>query len=74
MRKRQRRLGGVDEVVLSLYAKGLTTGEISGASVIKETISRIADKVLEEMTDWSVRPLDARPTPRSSSTRSGQGR
>ena len=29
MRKRQRRLTGVDEIVLSLYAKGLTTGEIS---------------------------------------------
>ena len=29
MKKRQRRLNGVDEIVLSLYAKGLTTGEIS---------------------------------------------
>ncbi|WP_444947277.1 IS256 family transposase [Micromonospora ureilytica] len=65
VRKRQRRLSGVDEVVLSLYAKGMTTGEISahfaeiyGASVSKETISRITDKVIEEMTDWSHRPLD----------------
>jgi transposase-like protein len=65
VKKRQRRLSGVDEVVLSLYAKGLTTGEISahfaeiyGASVSKETISRITDKVIEEMNDWSVRPLD----------------
>ena len=65
VRKRQRRLSGVDEMVLSLYAKGLTTGEISahfaeiyGASVSKETISRITDKVLEEMTDWCNRPLD----------------
>jgi putative transposase len=65
VKKRQRRLNGVDEVVLSLYAKGLTTGEISahfaeiyGASVSKETISRITDKVIEEMTDWSHRPLD----------------
>jgi putative transposase len=48
VKKRQRRLNGVDEIVLSLYAKGLTTGEISahfaeiyGASVSKETISRI---------------------------------
>src|SRR5580693_8654537 len=63
--KRQRRLTGVDEMVLSLYAKGLTTGEISahfaeiyGASVSKEAISRITDKVLEEMTDWCSRPLD----------------
>lgn len=66
VRKRQRRLSGVDEVVLSLYAKGLTTGEISahfaeiyGASVSRETICWITDKVVEEMNDWSVRPLDA---------------
>jgi putative transposase len=65
VKKRQRRLSGVDEVVLSLYAKGLTTGEISahfaeiyGASVSKETISRITDKVIEEMNEWAVRPLD----------------
>src|SRR6185503_3037243 len=58
VKKRQRRLTGVDEIVLSLYAKGLTTGEISahfaeiyGASVSKETISRITDKVVEEMTE-----------------------
>jgi putative transposase len=64
--KRQRRLTGVDEIVLSLYAKGLTTGEISahfeqiyGASVSKETVSRITDKVLEEMAAWQARPLDA---------------
>ncbi|SRR6266568_4080764 len=66
VRKRQRRLTGVDQIVLSLYAKGLTTGEISahfaeiyGASVSKETISRITDKVIEEMTEWCNRPLDA---------------
>jgi putative transposase len=65
VKKRQRRLSGVDEIVLSLYAKGLTTGEISahfaeiyGAAVSKETISRITDKVIEEMNEWTVRPLD----------------
>lgn len=49
----------------SLYANGVTTGEISahfaqiyGASVSKETISRIADKVIEEMNEWAARPLD----------------
>ncbi len=63
VRKRRRRLSGVDEMVLSLYAKGLTTGEISahfaeiyGVSVSKETISRITDKVTGEMTDWCNRP------------------
>ena len=65
VKKRERRLSGVDEVVLSLYVKGLTTGEISahlaeiyGASVSRETISRITDKVIEEMNVWAVRPLD----------------
>ena len=66
VKKRQRRLSDVDEVVLSLYAKGMTTGEICahfaeiyGASVSKETISRITDKVIAEMSDWASRPLDA---------------
>src|ERR1700685_2924532 len=65
VKKRQRRLNGVDEIVLSLYAKGLTTGEISahfaeiyGASVSKETVSRITDRVIEEMQSWQNRPLD----------------
>jgi putative transposase len=66
VKKRQRRLTDVDEIVLSLYAKGLTTGEISahfveiyGASVSKETISRITDTVVAEMQDWAARPLDS---------------
>jgi putative transposase len=66
VKKRQRRLTDVDEIVLSLYAKGLTTGEISahfaeiyGASVSKETVSRITEKVVAEMAEWASRPLDA---------------
>ncbi|MEZ7240283.1 IS256 family transposase [Rhodococcus sp. GXMU-t2271] len=65
VKKRQRRLTGVDEIILSLSAKGLTTGEIAahfddvyGATVSKETISKITDKVLAEMAEWSARPLD----------------
>ena len=65
VRKRQRRLTGVDEIVLSLTARGLTTGEIAahfaevyGATVSKDTISRITDKVIDEMTEWRNRPLD----------------
>ncbi|GAB3910493.1 IS256 family transposase [Microbispora bryophytorum] len=64
--KRQRRLSGVDEMVISLAAKGLTTGEISahlaevyGTQVSKQTISTITDKVIEGMTEWQNRPLDA---------------
>ena len=66
VKKRQRRLTGVDEIVLSLTARGLTTGEISahfaevyGASVSKDTVSKITDKVVEEMAAWCNRPLDA---------------
>lgn len=65
VKKRQRRVNDVDEIVLSLYAKGMTTGDISahfadiyGASVSKDTVSRITDKVVGEMTEWSNRPLD----------------
>jgi transposase-like protein len=65
VRKRQRRLNGIDEIVLSLTARGLTTGEICahfaevyGARVSKDTISRITDKVVEEMAEWRNRPLD----------------
>jgi putative transposase len=63
--KRQRRLGGVEDMVLSLSAKGLTTGEISahlaevyGASVSKMTISTITEKVMDGMNEWQNRPLD----------------
>jgi transposase-like protein len=65
VRKRQRRLGGIDGIVLSLTAKGLTTGEVSahlaevyGAGVSKDTISTITDRVLEGMAEWQSRPLD----------------
>ena len=65
VKKRQRRLDGVDELVISLAAKGLTTGEIAahfaevyGAEVSRDTISQITDRVLEEMAGWQSRPLD----------------
>jgi putative transposase len=63
--KRARRLGGVDELVISLVAKGLTTGEVQAhlaevyeADVSRETISKITDAVLERMAEWQSRPLD----------------
>jgi putative transposase len=65
VRKRRRRLDGIDGIVLSLSAKGLTTGEVSahlaevyGATVSKETISKITDRVLDSMAEWQSRPLD----------------
>ncbi|MFF5809846.1 IS256 family transposase [Streptomyces sp. NPDC012746] len=66
VKKRQRRLTGVDEMVLSLSARGLTHGEISahlaevyGAEVSKQTISTITDKVIDGMNEWQNRPLDS---------------
>jgi putative transposase len=63
--KRQRRLSGVEDMVISLSAKGLTTGEISahlaevyGVEVSRQTISTITDKVVEGMSEWQNRPLD----------------
>ena len=64
--KRKRRLDGIDEIVLSLTARGLTTGEVAthfndvyGATVSKDTISRITEKVTAEIAEWASRPLDA---------------
>ncbi|WP_408645785.1 IS256 family transposase [Mycobacteroides stephanolepidis] len=66
VRKRQRRLTGIDQIILSLTAKGLTTGEVAahfgevyGADVSKDTISKITDKVVGEMAEWAGRPLDS---------------
>jgi hypothetical protein len=65
VKKGQRRLEGVDGIVLSLSAKGLTTGEVCahlaevyGASVSKDTICGITDRALEGMAQWRSRPLD----------------
>jgi transposase-like protein len=63
--KRQRRLGSIEDVVLSLSARGMTHGDISahlaevyGSEVSKTTISTITDKVLDGMAEWQNRPLD----------------
>jgi putative transposase len=63
--KGQRRLDGLSAQVISLYAKGLSTGdiqahllEIYGTEISRDTISRITDAVLEDMTAWQSRPLD----------------
>ncbi|MEU0297070.1 transposase, partial [Streptomyces microflavus] len=66
VKKRQKRLSGVDEMVIPLAAKGLTAGEVQahlaevcGVDVSRQTISTITDKVLEGMAEWQNRPLDA---------------
>jgi len=65
VRKRQRRLSGVEDMVISLSAKGLTTGEIQAhlaevydVTTSRQTISTITDKVVEGMAEWQNRPLD----------------
>lgn len=65
VRKNQRRLDGVDSMVISLTAKGLRTGEVEAhlaevysTNISRETISKITDRVLGELADWQNRPLD----------------
>lgn len=63
--KYARRVEGFDDTVISLYAKGLTTGEIQAhlsdiydADVSRDLISKITDKVVEDLNSWQARPLD----------------
>jgi transposase-like protein len=63
--KRQRRFGGVDNLVISLTAKGLTTGEVCAhlaevydVTVSKDHISTITERVMDSFADWQSRPLD----------------
>src|ERR1700750_33823 len=78
--KRQRRLTGVEDMVISLSAKGLTHGEISahlqeiyGAEVSKQTITAITDRVMDGMAEWQSRPLDLSCCQSSSRSPSGSG-
>jgi putative transposase len=64
--KGQRRLGQVDDMILSLYARGMTTrdiqahlAEVYGAEVSPALISNVTSVVAEEITAWQTRPLDA---------------
>lgn len=65
--KHVRRLDGLSGNVISLYAKGLTTGEIQahleemyGTSVSRDTVSKITDQIVADMAAWQNRPLDRR--------------
>jgi putative transposase len=66
VRKGQRRLDGLSGNVISLYAKGMSTGDIQAhlaeiydTDVSRDTISRITDMILEDLQAWQSRPLDA---------------
>lgn len=63
--KHQRRLAGLDEQILALYARGLSVRDISaeleqmyGAQVSAALISEVTDAVVEEVKAWQSRPLD----------------
>lgn len=63
--KGARRVGGLDEMIISLYAGGMTVRDIQahlartiGTELSHETISKITDAVLEEVKAWQTRPLD----------------
>ncbi len=64
--KGQTRLPGFDDKVISLYARGMTVREIKGhleelygIGVSPDLISRVTDAVVEEVTAWQTRPLEA---------------
>ena len=66
VRKRQRRLEGFDDKVLSLYARGMTTREIQGqlkelygTEISPALISNVTDSVLKDVEAWQNRPLDS---------------
>ena len=63
--KRARSVGGLDEMIISLYAGGMTVRDIGhhlartlGTELSHETISKITDTILEEVKEWQSRPLE----------------
>jgi putative transposase len=64
--KGARRLGGLEDMIISLYAGGMTIRDIQhhlaatlGTELSHETISNVTDAVAEEVTAWQTRPLEA---------------
>ena len=65
MPKRARRLGQIDEMILSLYARGMSTRDIEahllevyGVKASRELISNVTDVVTDEIEIWRNRPVD----------------
>ncbi len=64
--KGSRRVGGLDDMIVSLYAGGMTVRDIEhhlvstiGTEISRETISKITDEVLDEVLAWQQRPLES---------------
>ncbi len=65
VKKRQKDISGIDRKIISMYARGLTTRQISeqieeiyGFECSESFISDVTDKVLQDIEDWQNRPLD----------------
>lgn len=65
VQKRQKDISDIDSKIISMYAKGMTTGQISetiediyGFDVSEGFISDVTDKLLPQIEDWQNRPLD----------------
>jgi len=66
VKKRQTRITGMDEQILTLYAKGMSTRDITetfqemyGADISAGLVSQVTNAVLEQVVEWQSRPLDA---------------
>ena len=66
VKKRQKDISGIEQKIISLYAKGMTTRQISdtieeiyGFEVSDGMVSDITDRLLPQIEDWQNRPLDA---------------
>ena len=65
VKKRQKDISGIDQKIISMYAKGMTTRQISdtlmdiyGFDASEGFISDVTDKLLPQIEDWQNRPLD----------------
>lgn len=65
VKKRQKDISDIDQKIISMYAKGMTTRQISetiediyGFETSEEFISDVTDKILPQVEDWQNRPLD----------------
>lgn len=65
VKKRQKDISEIDQKIISMYAKGMTTRQISdqieeiyGFECSESFISNVTDKVLQDIEDWQKRPLD----------------
>ena len=66
VKKRQTRITGMDEQILTLYAKGMSTRDITatfqemyGAEISAGLVSQVTNSVMEQVVEWQSRPLEA---------------